>query len=30
MGPTLFVRPAGDGIIVAVSGEVDVCTEGSL
>jgi anti-sigma B factor antagonist len=27
---TLSVRPAGDGIIVAVSGEVDVCAEGQL
>jgi anti-anti-sigma factor len=30
MGLTLSVRPAGDGIIVAVSGEVDVCTEDLL
>ena len=30
MGLTLFVRPAGDSIIVAVSGEVDVCTEDPL
>lgn len=30
MGLILSVRPAGDDIIVAVSGEVDVCTEGLL
>jgi anti-sigma B factor antagonist len=30
MGLTLSVRPWDDGIIVAVSGEVDVCTEGPL
>jgi anti-sigma B factor antagonist len=30
MGLTLSIRPAGDGIIVAVSGEVDVCTQGPL
>ena len=30
MGPNLSVRPWDDGIIVAVSGEVDACTEGPL
>jgi anti-sigma B factor antagonist len=30
MGLILAVRPAGDGIIVAVSGAVDVCTEDPL
>ena len=30
MGLILSVRPAGDSIIVAVSGEVDVCTEDPL
>jgi anti-anti-sigma regulatory factor len=30
MGLILSVRPAGDGVIVAVSGAVDVCTEGPL
>jgi anti-sigma B factor antagonist len=30
MDLTLSVRPCDDGIIVAVSGEVDVCTEGPL
>jgi anti-anti-sigma factor len=30
MGVTLCVRPADGGIIVAVSGEVDVCTEAPL
>jgi anti-anti-sigma factor len=30
MGPTLCVRSRDDGIVVAVSGEVDVCTEGPL
>ncbi len=30
MGVTLCVRPGDGGIIVAISGEVDVCTEGPL
>ncbi|MGH3287925.1 MAG: STAS domain-containing protein [Streptosporangiaceae bacterium] len=30
MAMTLRVRPGDDGIIVTVSGEVDVCTEGPL
>ena len=30
MGLTLRARPGDDGIMVAVSGEVDVCTEGPL
>ena len=30
MGLTLRVRPGDDGIIVTVTGEVDVCTEGLL
>jgi len=30
MDVTLCVRPGDDGIIVAVSGEVDVCTEAPL
>ena len=30
MDLTLSVRPCDDGIIVALSGEVDVCTEGPL
>ena len=30
MDLTLSVRPCDDGIIVAVSGEVNVCTEGPL
>jgi anti-sigma B factor antagonist len=30
MGVTLYVRPGDGGIIVAVSGEVDVCTKAQL
>jgi anti-sigma B factor antagonist len=30
MGLILSVRPAGGGVLVAVSGAVDVCTEGPL
>jgi hypothetical protein len=30
MGRTLCVHSGDDGVVVAVNGEVDTCTEGSL